>query len=192
MFKPVSLKPARYLLVLALLVSMAVGLTNRSVYASADKVTICHKPGTPAEMTLEVASSAVNAHLGHGDRTGECASTVSAGCAALNALVPDPQTNPAFYLFIPSGLTFSPGETIHASITASTNDSADLYVGAGVLDANGVPLVVDEHYADGTTTASVNYTVVAGDNAGGAGVVASNFASGLNVVSVQISCTPAR
>jgi hypothetical protein len=36
------------------------------------KVTICHKPGTPAERTLEVAASAVAAHLAHGDYLGAC------------------------------------------------------------------------------------------------------------------------
>jgi hypothetical protein len=38
----------------------------------AEKVTICHKPGTPAEKTLEVASEAVPAHLRHGDYLGSC------------------------------------------------------------------------------------------------------------------------
>lgn len=35
-------------------------------------VTICHKPGTPAEMTLVVDDDAVPGHLGHGDYLGEC------------------------------------------------------------------------------------------------------------------------
>lgn len=37
-----------------------------------EKVTICHKPGTPAQQTLVVAASAVGAHLGHGDLLGAC------------------------------------------------------------------------------------------------------------------------
>ena len=37
-----------------------------------DKVTICHKPGTPAEKTLEVPPQAVPGHLGHGDTLGPC------------------------------------------------------------------------------------------------------------------------
>ena len=36
------------------------------------KVTICHKPGTPAQKTKEVPASAVDGHLGHGDYLGEC------------------------------------------------------------------------------------------------------------------------
>lgn len=35
-------------------------------------VTICHKPGTPAEQTLVVDDDAVSAHLGHGDYLGAC------------------------------------------------------------------------------------------------------------------------
>jgi hypothetical protein len=37
------------------------------------KVVICHKPGTPAEQTLEIAASALDAHLGHGDTVDACA-----------------------------------------------------------------------------------------------------------------------
>jgi prepilin-type N-terminal cleavage/methylation domain-containing protein len=35
-------------------------------------VTICHKPGTPAEKTLTVPKSALGGHLGHGDYEGPC------------------------------------------------------------------------------------------------------------------------
>jgi hypothetical protein len=36
------------------------------------RVTLCHKPGTPAQQTLVVAAPAVPAHLRHGDRLGPC------------------------------------------------------------------------------------------------------------------------
>ena len=36
------------------------------------KVTICHKPGTPAEKTKQVPEPAVKGHLGHGDHLGPC------------------------------------------------------------------------------------------------------------------------
>ena len=36
------------------------------------KVILCHKPGTPAEKTLDVPVPAVSAHLGHGDIEGAC------------------------------------------------------------------------------------------------------------------------
>ncbi len=35
-------------------------------------VTICHKPGTPAEKTLVVDDDAVPGHVGHGDYLGPC------------------------------------------------------------------------------------------------------------------------
>jgi hypothetical protein len=37
-----------------------------------ERVTICHKPGTPAEKTKTIPASALNDHLGHGDTTGSC------------------------------------------------------------------------------------------------------------------------
>ena len=37
-----------------------------------EKVKICHKPGTPAEKTLELPLAAVKGHVGHGDSIGEC------------------------------------------------------------------------------------------------------------------------
>lgn len=37
-----------------------------------EPVTICHKPGTPAEQTLVVDDDAVPGHLGHGDYLGVC------------------------------------------------------------------------------------------------------------------------
>jgi len=40
--------------------------------ADPDKVTICHKPGTPAEKTLQVPAQAVPGHLGHDDTLGPC------------------------------------------------------------------------------------------------------------------------
>ncbi len=37
-----------------------------------DKVTVCHKPGTPDEKAMEVPRTALAAHLGHGDSEGPC------------------------------------------------------------------------------------------------------------------------
>ena len=37
-----------------------------------DPVTICHKPGTPAQQELVVDDNAVPAHLRHGDFLGPC------------------------------------------------------------------------------------------------------------------------
>jgi hypothetical protein len=45
--------------------------------------TICHKPGTPAEHTIYVATEAVEAHLLHGDYTGECGAEAISACGWL-------------------------------------------------------------------------------------------------------------
>jgi len=40
--------------------------------AASNAVTLCHKPGTPAEKTLTLPASAAAGHLGHGDTQGAC------------------------------------------------------------------------------------------------------------------------
>ena len=68
--------------VTALLVATAVGLlaqaagaTNGDHGGGHTPVTICHKPGTPAEHTIVVDDDAVPAHLAHGDYLGPCQET---------------------------------------------------------------------------------------------------------------------
>ncbi len=46
-------------------------------------VTICHKPGTPAQKTMEVPDSAVAGHIGHGDALGPCAPP----CPAFDSII---------------------------------------------------------------------------------------------------------
>jgi len=36
------------------------------------RITICHKPGTPAEKTMEIPVNALKGHLKHGDYVGAC------------------------------------------------------------------------------------------------------------------------
>jgi hypothetical protein len=50
--------------------------------AQPKKVTICHKPGTPDEETIEVSQSAVASHQRHGDRRGPCGTTTTTTTAA--------------------------------------------------------------------------------------------------------------
>jgi hypothetical protein len=82
--------------VIAALVAAA-GLTAGTGAALADPpggphtpVTICHKPGTPAEHELVVDDDAVPGHLGHGDFVGSCAA-VTATPPEGEALAPAPQ-----------------------------------------------------------------------------------------------------
>lgn len=50
-----------------------------------NKVTLCHKPGTPAEHTITVAQPAVPAHMAHGDRPGTCGELRAAKAKAAKA-----------------------------------------------------------------------------------------------------------
>ena len=47
-------------------------ISNPNAFAENEKVTICHKPGTPAEETITISENAVQAHLDHGDFVGTC------------------------------------------------------------------------------------------------------------------------
>lgn len=53
--------------------SIAVDANETSSYGA--RVTLCHKPGSAAERTIVVSSSAWPAHQAHGDELGECSST---------------------------------------------------------------------------------------------------------------------
>lgn len=80
----------RRFLVLVSGVVLALGVLAPAALAGAPKVTLCHKPGTTAEGTLVVAASAVDAHLAHGDRLGECIVNPPVdGCVALELPVYD-------------------------------------------------------------------------------------------------------
>lgn len=57
-------------LILGSFLAIAVPATSA---APADKVTICHKPGTSAENEISVSRNALPAHEAHGDYEGECA-----------------------------------------------------------------------------------------------------------------------
>ncbi|MGH9224141.1 MAG: hypothetical protein ACRD2W_10270 [Acidimicrobiales bacterium] len=59
------------LLVLAAGVAFIGGAAQLAA-APAEKVTVCHKPGTPDEAVLSVGAPAVAAHLAHGDSLGPC------------------------------------------------------------------------------------------------------------------------
>lgn len=48
---------------------------DSQAFAAAEKVTLCHKPGTSDEATITVSINALDAHLAHGDTEGECGST---------------------------------------------------------------------------------------------------------------------
>ena len=53
---------------------VAVGGLAAAAFATGghDPVIVCHKPGTPAQHSLEIDKSALYAHLAHGDYKGAC------------------------------------------------------------------------------------------------------------------------
>jgi hypothetical protein len=84
-------------------------------------VTICHRPGTPAEHTIVVDDSAVPAHLDHGDYLGPCrtevtptetSATVTLTSVETTTTVPITETDPPTTVTLPS-------ETETTGITAT-------------------------------------------------------------------------
>lgn len=66
-------RPSSLLVAAALMTPLvALGPGEQSAAAEAEKITICHKPGTQAEETLKTSAYAVDGHLGHGDALGPC------------------------------------------------------------------------------------------------------------------------
>ncbi len=83
---------------------LAIGVLAPAAMAGAEKATICHKPGTPAEHTLVVAAPAVKAHVAHGDVPGDCGGSPTVdGCATLN----DPKYDGRYVGALLNGLIFS-------------------------------------------------------------------------------------
>lgn len=69
--KGAAMRRTALLLVLVALIGLPAVIPTASA-EGANKVTICHKPETPAEQTISVASAALQAHLAHGDYLGDC------------------------------------------------------------------------------------------------------------------------
>jgi hypothetical protein len=57
--------------------SAIAALVPSRVLAQQQKVTICHKPGTPEEKTIEVSQRALECHQAHGDLQGRCTTTTT-------------------------------------------------------------------------------------------------------------------
>ena len=85
------------------------------------KLLICHKPGTPAEQTLEVAASAVDAHLAHGDVLGSCDDEVELP----DEPVVDPGTEPGEDTTAKVEICHQPGTPAQQTLTISASDVAD-------------------------------------------------------------------
>lgn len=88
-------------------------------------VTVCHKPGTPAEQTLVVDDDAVPGHLGHGDNLGPCQTDTTPTDTTATETTPTQTT---------------PTETVPTVPTPTTPEHKCVFVGAdkdGGHDATG-------------------------------------------------------
>ena len=65
-------------------------------------VTICHKPGTPAEQTMCVSPKAVAGHLGHGDYLGACSAKALPTATPVPTEKPVPTVTPTDVPTIPT------------------------------------------------------------------------------------------
>ena len=122
--------------------------------ANADKVTVCHKPGTPAEKTLYVPANAVPGHLGHGDTTGACGAPPPPPANGCNNAVSDLCIDgDGFASRFPGGFEVQIGDPLQT--VPGFNNGLDLFDRAplGILDQN------DDFHAESPTicpTASRN------------------------------------
>ena len=91
------MKRVKELLVLAVMVSTLAMMLAPSA-AAGDKVTLCHKPGTPDEVTIEVSLNALAAHLAHGDFEGTCAVVTVLTCPFDTTEIPVVGSDPVKYV----------------------------------------------------------------------------------------------
>lgn len=112
-----------------------------------DPITICHKPGDPAQQTLTVDDNALKGHLGHGDTLGECAPIV---------VTPPAPTPVEGWWIMPNGgtadnVTWPQTATPAGVVLCGTTAQVDTYPSQEVLDALA---------ADGTLTQGEDYSTV--------------------------------
>ena len=93
------------------------------------QVAICHKPGTSAQQTLLVADPAVPAHVGHGDRLGECGLPPGATACPIPRVVTGSQGPQATLTFQDTGpgllyLTLVQSLSTNANVTIPSFDPA--------------------------------------------------------------------
>jgi hypothetical protein len=93
--------------------------------AQSNRVTICHKPGTPDQKTMEVAQSAVEGHRRHGDREGPCGTTTTTSTSTSTSSTTSTTTSTTSTsttpMCRPNGGTCSPGGTPCCSGTCNSN-----------------------------------------------------------------------
>jgi hypothetical protein len=112
---------------LKLFVATALGSLVPARFAAADppeKVTICHKPGTPAEKTMYLPESAVRGHMGHGDCLGPCP------CKTTSSTTTSPTTSSTTTSPTTSSTTTNPNTTSTTQETAPAEGDTTSIEGA--------------------------------------------------------------
>ena len=99
-------------------------IPSRALLAQQQKVTICHKPGTPAEKTMEVPQSAVDGHLGHGDYLGPCESPTTTTTAAPTTTTTTSTTSTSTSTTTPTTSTSTSTTTPTTSTSTSTTSTS--------------------------------------------------------------------
>ena len=185
----------RKTLLVALFVSMLLlAVASTPTFAAGggqEKVILCHKPDTPAELTIEVAAPAVDAHLAHGDYLGACRQP-SEGCQAINLFVPDGQFYPYYYNQVLIA-TLNAGETIYTDLTIQVTSGSILERAGSVSLDTYQTVALDEKwvYAGETGTVSVEYTVLEdGEYSLGASALGFTPEDTFTVLDANFSCTP--
>jgi hypothetical protein len=114
------------------------------------KVTLCHKPGTPDEATIEVPQKAVATHVEHGDTPGTCPPSE---CPF--QLISGPPTQAVF--------TFQDTTAGIASIVVTRSENADTVV-PPFIPGTTTPITVTSTKIDQTQSAriEIQYTNSAG------------------------------
>ncbi len=84
-----------------------------------DNIVICHKPGDPAEKTMNISDAALPGHLKHGDLMGPCPHASSSS----SSLAPPVPNGPADMIFtITAPVVLTKGSALVYTITASNGE----------------------------------------------------------------------
>lgn len=102
--------------VAALVLSSVAFATDGNPGGGHDPVTVCHKPGTPAEQELTFDDDALWAHLNHGDTLGPC--VPPAVCPEGTDAVPD--SNPLVCIKTVTNTVEVPGPPVYVDVPGPT------------------------------------------------------------------------
>lgn len=123
----------------ALATTLVVAALGATTALAAPTTTICHAPGTPGQVTMDVDEAAVQDYLGQGDTLGACAVEPSAADAVVDAnALPGEESQSAL---APLGTSIVVDKNIITETTIIPDDAvatAAPAVGGGMLPYTGL------------------------------------------------------